>query len=64
MSHFKWALLADLDAFIESYNNDRTNQGRYCKGRTPMQTFVDGLELYQQYVHESENNLEERRVVQ
>jgi len=45
---------ADLDTFMASYNNDRTNQGRYCKGRTPMQTFVDGLELYHKYVYENE----------
>lgn len=42
----------DLDIFMSWYNNDRTNQGRYCQGRTPMQTFVDGLPLYQKYVYE------------
>ncbi len=35
------------------YNNLRTNQGRYCQGRTPMQTFNDGKELYQKYVHDA-----------
>ena len=44
---------ADLDAFMDHYNNERTNQGRYCQGRTPFQTFLDGLELYQQYVYEN-----------
>jgi transposase InsO family protein len=43
---------ADLDAFMDYYNQQRTNQGRYCQGRTPFQTFLDGLEMYQQYVYE------------
>ncbi len=43
---------SDLDLFMSWYNNERTNQGRYCQGRTPMQTFVDGLPLYQKYVYE------------
>jgi hypothetical protein len=34
------------------YNTERTNQGRYCQGRTPLQTFREGLELYQQYVYD------------
>lgn len=36
---------ADLDEFMLYYNIQRTNQGRYCQGRTPMQTFLDGIEL-------------------
>ena len=43
----------DLDIFMENYNNERTNQGKHCKGRTPMQTFEDGRPLYQQYVFEN-----------
>jgi len=42
----------DLDEFMKYYNEERTNQGKYCQGRTPMQTFLDGLELYQQFVYE------------
>lgn len=42
---------ADLDAFMDRYNRDRTNQGRYCQGRTPMETFTDGIVLYQKFVH-------------
>ena len=44
----------DLDEFMVWYNTERTNQGRYCQGRTPMQTFIEGLELYQQYVYDKE----------
>jgi hypothetical protein len=43
---------ADLDSFMDQYNTKRTNQGRYCQGRTPFQTFLDGLELYQKHVYE------------
>ena len=43
----------DLDIFMDNCNNDRTNQGKHCKGRTPMQTFQDGRSLYQQYVFEN-----------
>jgi transposase InsO family protein len=42
----------DLDEFMRYYNEDRTNQGRYCQGRTPSQTFLDGLELYRRFVYE------------
>jgi len=44
----------DLDIFMETYNTDRTNQGRHCQGRTPMQTFTGGLELCDKYVNENE----------
>jgi hypothetical protein len=44
----------DLDTFMEEYNGSRTNQGKYCQSRTPMQTFLDGLELYKRYVFERE----------
>jgi len=43
---------ADIDEFMRWYNTERTNQGRYCKGRTPMQTLTDGLALYDQYVYD------------
>lgn len=34
-------LQTDLDLWLTSYNNNRTNQGKNCKGRTPMQTFLE-----------------------
>jgi transposase InsO family protein len=36
-------LQADLDAWIVEYNEMRTHQGRWCYGKTPMQTFLDSL---------------------
>lgn len=35
----------DLDLWIDQYNNERTHTGKYCFGKTPMQTFKDSLEL-------------------
>ena len=34
-------LQADLDAWIAEYNEVRPHQGRWCFGKTPMQTFLD-----------------------
>jgi len=38
-------LQADLDAWIRTYNHDRSHQGRWCYGKTPMQTFLDAIPL-------------------
>jgi hypothetical protein len=34
----------DLDAWLVYYNTERTHQGRWCYGKTPMQTFLDTRE--------------------
>ena len=39
-------LQADLDAWVETYNNERAHQGRMCCGRTPAQTMHDGHVLW------------------
>lgn len=38
-------LQADLDTWVRSYNTERTHQGRWCYGKTPMQTFLDTLSI-------------------
>ncbi|GLE84051.1 IS481 family transposase [Pseudomonas aeruginosa] len=38
-------LQADVDAWIASYNTERTHSGKYCYGKTPMQTFVESAPL-------------------
>ena len=38
-------LQADLDAWVADYNERRPHQGRWCYGKTPMQTFLDTLPL-------------------
>jgi transposase InsO family protein len=41
-------LQADLDAWLNHYNNERPHSGRYCFGKTPMQTFNESLTLAKQ----------------
>ena len=36
-------LEADLDEWLKHYNEDRPHSGRYCYGKTPMQTFLESL---------------------
>ncbi|MER9870847.1 IS481 family transposase [Mesorhizobium sp. M0136] len=38
-------LQADLDEWVRSYNEERPHQGRWCFGKTPMQTFLDTAPL-------------------
>jgi transposase InsO family protein len=38
-------LQRDLDEFLDHYNTERPHQGRWCYGKTPMQTFLDALPL-------------------
>ena len=38
-------LQIDLDAWMEFYNTERPHSGRYCFGKTPMQTFLDSKTL-------------------
>jgi transposase InsO family protein len=39
-------LQRDLDEYMVEYNTERTHQGKRCKGRTPMETFIDGKKLF------------------
>jgi transposase InsO family protein len=38
-------LQQDLDAWLQEYNVQRTHSGKYCYGKTPMQTFQDSIPL-------------------
>jgi transposase InsO family protein len=38
-------LQVDLDAWLVEYNERRSHQGRWCFGKTPMQTFLDPIPL-------------------
>ena len=42
------ALQKDLDEWLQYYNNKRTHQGKMCCGRTPIQTLVDGKQLWKE----------------
>ena len=38
-------LQVDLDAWLDEYNRTRPHTGKYCYGKTPMQTFLDSVSL-------------------
>ena len=38
-------LQADLDAWVDNYNTERPHSGKYCFGKTPMQTFEDSMPM-------------------
>jgi transposase InsO family protein len=38
-------LQSDLDTWLVDYNQRRPHQGRWCFGKTPMQTFFDAIPL-------------------
>ncbi len=38
-------LQTDLDEWVEQYNRERTHTGKYCFGRTPLQTFRETKHL-------------------
>ncbi len=39
------ALQNDLDEWIRSYNEERPHRGRWCFGKTPLQTFLDAIPI-------------------
>lgn len=38
-------LQIDLDEYLRKYNNMRSHSGKYCYGKTPMQTFNESLKI-------------------
>jgi len=40
-------LQVDLNKWLDEYNLNRTHQGKYCYGKTPMRTFLDSKHLAQ-----------------
>ena len=38
-------LQSDLDDWVKTYDEERPHQGRWCFGKTPMQTFLDATPL-------------------
>ena len=41
-------LQTDLDTWIDYYNNERTHQGKQCCGRTPIETLIDGKQIWKE----------------
>jgi len=46
-------LQADLDEWLDEYNRTRPHSGKYCYGKTPMQTFLDSLPLVREKMLDS-----------
>ena len=42
------SLQFDLDEWLNFYNTERTHQGKYCCGRTPMETLMAGKEIWKE----------------
>ena len=42
------SLQFDLDEWLSFYNTERTHQGKYCCGRTPMETLMAGKEIWKE----------------
>lgn len=42
------ALQADLDTWLRHYNEERVHSGKYCFGKTPMQTLLDSMPLVEE----------------
>lgn len=38
-------LQVDLDEYLRKYNNQRPHSGKFCYGKTPMQTFLDSVKI-------------------
>jgi hypothetical protein len=38
-------LQVDLDLWVRDYNEKRPHQGRWCFGKTPLQTFLDAIPM-------------------
>lgn len=43
----------DLDAWMLDYNTNRTHTGKFCFGRTPMQTFIESIDIAKEYYIEN-----------
>ncbi|SFK73874.1 hypothetical protein SAMN05216302_101410 [Nitrosomonas aestuarii] len=39
-------LQKDLDEWMKYYNNERTNQGKMCCGRTTLEILLDGKSIW------------------
>ena len=50
-------LQADLDQWLRQYNEVRTHQGRWCYGKTPMQTFLDSLPMARKKLLDQQSQL-------
>jgi transposase InsO family protein len=55
-------LQADLDQWLEEYNRERSHSGKYCEGRTPLQTLRETKSLAYQKMLERQFEAKERDI--
>ena len=55
-------LQTDLDAWMNSYNTERTHSGKYCFGKTPMQTFIEGITVARKYQLQNQETVKPNEV--
>ena len=53
----------DLDEWLREYNESRPHSGKYCYGKTPMQTFLDSLPLAKEKMLQYSNNIPNQKEV-
>ena len=49
-------LQADLDAWMAEFNEARPHQGKWCFGKTPLQTFLDALPTTREKTQQPQEN--------
>ena len=47
----------NLDEWLREYNESRPHSGKYCYGKTPMQTFLDSLPLAKEKMLQYSSNI-------
>ena len=53
----------DLDEWLREYNESRPHSGKYCYGKTPMQTFLDSLPLAKEKMQQYSNNIPSQKEI-
>ena len=48
----------DLDTWMNSYNTERTHSGKFCFGKTPMQTFIEGITVARKYQLQNQETIQ------
>ncbi|PWM81892.1 MAG: IS481 family transposase, partial [Lentisphaerae bacterium] len=53
----------DLDEWLREYNELRPHSGKYCYGKTPMQTFLDSLSLAKEKMLQYSNDIPNQKKI-
>ena len=53
----------DLDEWLREYNESRPHSGKYCYGKTPMQTFLDSLPFAKEKMLQYSNNIPSQKEI-